>query len=185
MEQERRRDATNVVIRDKTGEILLFRRDNKPGIPYPDFYDAIGGVVDAGETPEQGAIREAHEEAGVVLDPAKLRLVVVYKWPNQTEYNYVYTEPLDVNTAAWVPTEGQGIEWHTPGRSPISKDSAPGSCRARGRASSTCCSAIGRKVKKQNPKPTIRVGLFYFLRQLRGRLTRITRHRTMVTLCMT
>lgn len=114
MAEERRRDATNVVVRDKAGRVLLFRRDNKPNIPYPDFYDALGGVVEDGETAQEGAIREALEEGGVVLDPAKLRLSVVYRWPNQTEWNFAYMEPIEVDTEAWTPTEGQGIEWHTP-----------------------------------------------------------------------
>lgn len=94
--------------------MLLFHRDNKPTIPFPDFYDALGGVVEDGETPEDGAIREALEEGGVVLNPVMLRLVVRYEWPNQTEWNFVYMEPLEVNTEAFVPTEGQGIEWRTP-----------------------------------------------------------------------
>ena len=114
MAEERRRDSTNVVIRNRAGQVLLFHRDDKPQISYPGFYDALGGVVDEGETPEQCAIREALEEGGVTLDPAKLKLVVAYQWPNQTEYNYLYMGRLEVDTAAWVPTEGQGIEWHTP-----------------------------------------------------------------------
>lgn len=89
MGEERRRDSTNVVIRNRAGQVLLFHRDDKPGIPYPGFYDALGGVVDDGETPEEGAIREALEEGGVVLDPAHLKLVVKYDWPEpkqQTEW---------------------------------------------------------------------------------------------------
>lgn len=49
-----------------------------------------------------------------MLHPRKLRLVAKYVWPNQTEWTFVYDEPVEVDTEAWTPTEGQGIEWHTP-----------------------------------------------------------------------
>lgn len=115
MAEARRRDATNVLVQNAAGQVLLFHRDDNPRISFPGYYDALGGVVDEGETPEQCAIREAREEGGVVIDPADLVLVAVYRWPNQTEWNFRYTKLVEVDTAAWRPTEGQGIEWHTPG----------------------------------------------------------------------
>ena len=54
------------------GDVLLLRRSPKEE-NFPGYWSMPGGGVDEGETPEQGAIREAREEMGVDADPAALR----------------------------------------------------------------------------------------------------------------
>lgn len=51
-----------IIFENDKGEILLYLRDNKPGIPYPNHWDLIGGHVEEGETPEEALIREVKEE---------------------------------------------------------------------------------------------------------------------------
>ena len=46
-----------IILENDKREILLYLRDNKPGIPFPDYRDLIDGHVEEGETPE-----EAHEK---------------------------------------------------------------------------------------------------------------------------
>jgi len=46
----------------KDKAVLLFRRDDKPGIPFPDMLDLLGGHVEEGEDPAQAAVREMYEE---------------------------------------------------------------------------------------------------------------------------
>lgn len=48
--------------------MLLYLRDNKPGIPFPNCWDLIGGHIEEGETPEEALIREVKEELGITLD---------------------------------------------------------------------------------------------------------------------
>ena len=41
-----------VILENDNDEILLYLRDKKPGIPFPDCWDLIGGHVEEGETPD-------------------------------------------------------------------------------------------------------------------------------------
>jgi len=42
--------------------VVLFRRDDKPEIPFPNHIDILGGAVDKGENPKQAVKREMAEE---------------------------------------------------------------------------------------------------------------------------
>ena len=46
---------------------LLYLRDNKPEIPFPDHWDLIGGHIEEGETPEEALVREVKEELDIDL----------------------------------------------------------------------------------------------------------------------
>lgn len=58
--------AARIFENDK-GEFLLYLRDDKPGIPFPGYWDLIGGHVEEGETPEQALVREVKEELDIDL----------------------------------------------------------------------------------------------------------------------
>lgn len=49
--------------------VLVLLRDDRPDIPYPDFWDLPGGGREDDETPDETALRELHEELGLTLDP--------------------------------------------------------------------------------------------------------------------
>ncbi|MBR9652329.1 NUDIX domain-containing protein [Thalassovita aquimarina] len=53
-------------------KLAVMLRDEKPGIPWPGYWDFPGGGSNPGETPEQCVIRETREELSVVLQDSDL-----------------------------------------------------------------------------------------------------------------
>lgn len=54
------------------GHILTYRRDMKPGIPWPGLIDLPGGGREGDESPAACALRELHEEFGLCLPESRL-----------------------------------------------------------------------------------------------------------------
>lgn len=60
-----RHGATAVVVRNRAGDVYVHRRTDTKDV-YPGLYDfCAGGVLQAGEDPYTGALREVAEELGV------------------------------------------------------------------------------------------------------------------------
>ena len=56
-----------IILENNNGDFLLYLRDNKPAIPFPNHWDLIGGHVEEGETPEEALVREFKEELDLDL----------------------------------------------------------------------------------------------------------------------
>jgi 8-oxo-dGTP pyrophosphatase MutT (NUDIX family) len=69
------RTTVGVILVDAAGQILMQLRDDIPTIVDPGCWVVPGGVVDPGETPEDGAHRELLEETGYRVG----RLVQAYE----------------------------------------------------------------------------------------------------------
>jgi 8-oxo-dGTP diphosphatase len=76
--------ATDCVIRDETGNIVLIRRKNEP---FKNGYALPGGFVEEGETVEEACRREVKEETNLELHD--LRLVGVYSDPHRDPRGHV------------------------------------------------------------------------------------------------
>ena len=58
--------SAGIFVENEFGEILAFRRQKN--VSDNNVYGFVGGKVDPGETAIQAAIREAFEEAGVIVE---------------------------------------------------------------------------------------------------------------------
>lgn len=63
-----------VWIFDGNGKTLLTKRSPEKK-SYPNYWEATGGAVQAGETSLQAITRELREETGIVAEPSEFRLV--------------------------------------------------------------------------------------------------------------
>ena len=71
-EREIRRTTVGVVLVDDAGRVLMQLRDDIPTIADPGCWVNPGGVIDPGETPEDGARREVLEETEYRCGPLTL-----------------------------------------------------------------------------------------------------------------
>ena len=53
-------------------DILVYRRDRKPGLRHAGCWDLPGGGREGAETPDECVLREVEEEFGIRLDPAAI-----------------------------------------------------------------------------------------------------------------
>ena len=60
-----------VLLFDRQCRLLVYLRDNKPDIPFPNHWD-FSAVMSKRETPEEALIREVKEEIGVDLKQCAL-----------------------------------------------------------------------------------------------------------------
>jgi 8-oxo-dGTP diphosphatase len=99
--------VSKVILFDSDGKLIIYLRDNKPTIPFPNTWDLLGGGVEANETPEQAAIRELSEEIGVSMRTLnKLSEYVVNgKW-----LFHIFWGSIEASTAELTLTEGQRLE---------------------------------------------------------------------------
>jgi ADP-ribose pyrophosphatase YjhB (NUDIX family) len=61
-----RRRAARVLVIDP-GDRLLLLRGRDPGVPGPRFWWTVGGGLEPGESARAGAVRELHEETGLLV----------------------------------------------------------------------------------------------------------------------
>ncbi len=108
MKREKKK-GTSIIFLNDSNEVLLFKRDNKKEIPFPDCWDILGGQVEEGETPVECIIREMHEEISVrLIDP---NLFNVYDMEDRIEYTFWKRKNFDI--AKIVLHEGQCLKWFT------------------------------------------------------------------------
>jgi 8-oxo-dGTP diphosphatase len=97
-----------IILENENGEFLLALRDNKPGIPFPNHWDLIGGHVEEGETPEEALIREFKEELN--LDLKEYKFYKKYECLTGDAYEnikYIYTGKINIPIGEITLLEGE------------------------------------------------------------------------------
>ena len=95
-------------------KILLINR-NKP--PFMGLWNAVGGHIEQGETPEQCAVREIKEESGITVKSVELQSVFTWNYDDETGYVFVakIDKDIDVSHIPFFNAEGiiefKDIDW--------------------------------------------------------------------------
>ncbi|MCX5180224.1 NUDIX hydrolase [Streptomyces virginiae] len=99
-----------VQARDAEGRIFVHRRTASK-LVFPSHYDMfVGGVLGAGESYEQAALREAEEELGVRgLERPTPLFKFLYEGPGGAWWSSVY----EVRCALPVAPQASEVDWHT------------------------------------------------------------------------
>ncbi|PKN67619.1 MAG: NUDIX hydrolase [Deltaproteobacteria bacterium HGW-Deltaproteobacteria-15] len=102
-----KRKGSSILFINDRRQVLLFLRDDRPDIAYPDMWDVPGGHVERDETPEQCIVREMKEEMG--MDLKGFLLFCTREFDDRIEYTYWKKENLKLEKIHL--TEGQRLRW--------------------------------------------------------------------------
>jgi 8-oxo-dGTP diphosphatase len=92
-------------------QLLVTLRDDFDWIPWPGFWDFVGGEREPGETPRETLVREAREEVGLDLSGAEWLWESSYpsaSRPGQVIWFHVLRLPAEAEQAIVFGDEGQG-----------------------------------------------------------------------------
>ena len=110
--------TVHVWITNANGQVLLQQRSFKKA-DHPGEWDTItGGHLQTGQTVVQGAMRELHEELGLVVEPEKLELLFENTWQSQhlgyanNEFNPTFLLQVDQPISAFTFNDGEVIALH-------------------------------------------------------------------------
>ena len=99
--------GTSLIFVNDREQVLLFLRDDNPGISYPNMWDLPGGCVETGETPKECICREMREEIG--LDIEGIQPFSVVQFDDRTEY--VFWKRMNLAIGGIRLTEGRRMRW--------------------------------------------------------------------------
>ncbi len=108
-ERRLRHRCVFVLARDAQGRVFVHRRTAEK-LVFPSHYDMfVGGVVGAGESYDEAALREAEEELGVTGLPQPVPVLsFLYDTPEHTWWSRVY----EVECAQPVAPQATEVAWH-------------------------------------------------------------------------
>ncbi|MEL7100306.1 MAG: NUDIX hydrolase [Pseudomonadota bacterium] len=84
-------------------------RDDKPEIPWPGHWDLPGGGREGRETPLDCALRETHEELGLVIDPHAVRWGRAFA--KGASYDWFFAGHIAREAAAQITFGDEGQRW--------------------------------------------------------------------------
>lgn len=91
------------------GRLLVIRRDDRPDIPWPGYWDLPGGGREGSETPAACVLRETAEETGLILPERALIWGRAHDGPQGV--TWFFAAHLDAAAEARVRLGDEGQEW--------------------------------------------------------------------------
>lgn len=108
------KEIAAIILENDKGEFLLALRDNKPGIPFPNHWDLIGGHVEVGETPEEALVREVKEELDIDLkDFTFYKKFECFTGDTYENTKYIYTGKINIPIEEVTLLEGERPQYFT------------------------------------------------------------------------
>lgn len=99
----------SIIFVNPQNQVLLFLRDDKPGLPYHNRWDVPGGHVEPDETPEECIVREMKEEMNIDLED--FHFLCRKEFTDRTEYTFWKEIELKIEEINLM--EGQRLKWFT------------------------------------------------------------------------
>ncbi|MEX0805378.1 MAG: NUDIX domain-containing protein [Candidatus Binatia bacterium] len=104
------KQIAQVLLFDRGGRLLVYLRDDKPDIPFPNHWDFFGGHLEEGESPKQALVREVKEEIGVELRQWNFfRLYNCTRGDVYPNIKYIYWARIDKLPVELTLNEGQRL----------------------------------------------------------------------------
>lgn len=92
--------------------LLVYRRDDRPDIPFPNLWDLPGGGREGDETPAACVLRELEEEFGLVLPARRLTYARPYPhWRDGAQTAHFFGLALDPDEIAAIRFGEEGQHW--------------------------------------------------------------------------
>lgn len=103
---EKRASSAGVALYDANGRVLIVKAH------YKKYWSFPGGIIDAGETPRQAAVRETREEVGlpVSIDKLDFRLIVNRVSDIAQTYQFIFESRVGASTLDHVLIDNNEIE---------------------------------------------------------------------------
>ena len=93
-------------------QLIVYLRDDKPSIPFPNQWDLPGGGREDDETPLQCALREVEEEFGLRLPEERIVFSRCYPGANQgSPDSYFMALPISEEEVGLVHFGDEGQRW--------------------------------------------------------------------------
>lgn len=109
--KDRSREGVVILLESTDGQIAFQLRDDNPEIMYPNYWGLFGGWMEAGESPQQTAVREIREELGCTLDVPKLVYLKVHT--DGEVKSHILQYPITNELQDVTLTEGQTMRFMT------------------------------------------------------------------------
>ena len=98
--------SASLILEDADGRVLIVKAN------YKSYWTFPGGVIDLGESPLHGAVRETREEVGLVIDPATVSFAWVANRASRVAdtYQFVFRAPLPLDAAEHIVLQADEID---------------------------------------------------------------------------